>query len=208
MDYENTEIDEYIIDCQFLPCINWFKISIDQKYLNFDIYERWKKMSFGNRCTLLGGGGLIQLSVPVEKGRDQKALFRDIKISYLENWQLKFWRTIVSCYNRAPFFEFYKDELQETLMKKHTFLMDLNMELISLCFKYLNDSKVIRIIDGNKMIKIDSLEHYLLPKNSQALPSPITYHQMFSDRHGFQANLSILDLLFMEGPEAKYLLSK
>ena len=86
--------------------------------------------------------------------------------------------------------------------------MDLNIELISLCFKYLNVNKEVIMIDDNKMPKIDATDNYLVPKNSQALPSPIIYHQMFSDRHGFQPNLSILDLIFMEGPEAKYLLIK
>ena len=35
-----------------------------------------------------------------------------------------------------------------------------------------------------------------------------TYIQMFDDKHGFIPNLSILDLLFMEGPNAISFLEK
>jgi len=206
-----NEIDEnsiYTIDNQFIPCINWFKISINTRYINFNVSEKWKKMSFGNRCILSGGNGLIQLSVPVEKGRDQNAIFKDIKISYLDNWQIKFWRTIISCYNRSPFFEYYAEQLRETLFKKHNFLRDLNDEIIDLVFTLLAVNKKISWINDNKPTHIDSGEHYLTPRTFQLNPEPVVYHQMFMDRQGFQANLSIIDLLFMEGPEALYLLSK
>ena len=208
MIYESNENNEYIIDLQFIPSINWFKISIENKYIRFNSFERWEKMSFGNRCTLFGGNGLINLSVPLEKGRDQKGLLRDIKISYLDNWQIKFWRTIISCYNRAPFFEYYKDDFEASLFKKHEFLVDLNLELILLCFKYLNVNKEVIMVSDDKFKRLDADSHYLTPKTFQQDPNPVSYHQMFSDRFGFQPNLSIIDLLFMEGPEAKYLLIK
>ncbi len=34
------------------------------------------------------------------------------------------------------------------------------------------------------------------------------YHQIFSDKHGFISNLSILDLLFHEGPNTQEYLEK
>ena len=205
---ENTEKIEYTIDNHFIPCVNWFKTSIKQTNIKINASERWKKMSFGNRCTLLGGNGLINLSVPVKNGRDQQALFRDIQISYLDNWQVKFWRTISSCYGRAPFFVYYADEIQEILFKKHDYLSDLNIEFIKLMLRYLRVNKEVMIVDDNKISQLDMAAHYLTPRNFQAEPSPQVYHQLFSDRFGFQANLSILDLLFMEGPEAKYILDK
>lgn len=205
---EKYENETYIIDNHFIPCINWFKNSINNKYINISEYEKWKKMSFGNRCTLLGGNGLVNLSVPLEKGRDQKALFKDIKISYLVNWQLKFWRTIISCYNRSPFFEYYKDGFQEILFKKHVYLLDLNLEMIQLCLSYLSLNKDVRWISDDKLPHLDSEKHYLTPKTFQSDPNPITYHQLFMDRHGFQPNLSVMDLLFMEGPEAHFILNK
>lgn len=205
---EMNEIKMYTIDNQFLPNINWFKISIKGKYINFSSFERWKKMSFGNRCTLSGGNGLVNLSIPLEKGRDQKSLFRDIKISYLDNLQVKFWITIISSYNRSPFFEYYGDGFREILFKKHSFLQDLNIEMIYLCLNYLSINKEVMMVSDDNLPHIDSRKHYLTPKTYHEDPDPVIYHQMFIDRFGFQANLSILDLLFMEGPEAHYLLNK
>lgn len=205
---EINENYSYIIDNQFIPNVNWFKMSTKGRYINFDLSERWKKMSFGNRCTLSGANGLVNLSVPIEKGRDQKAYFRDIKISYSEDWQRKSWSTIISCYNRAPFFVYYQDGIHDILFKKHIFLQDLNLEMINLCLSYLSINKEVRIIDGDKLPLVDSSANFLTPKTFQLDPRPITYHQMFMDRIGFQPNLSIIDLLFMEGPEAINILYK
>lgn len=197
----------YYIDCHFIPCVNWFKISIKEKYIKIYEFERWQKMSFLNRCTLLGGNGLVNLSVPVENGRDQKGLFRDIKISYSDNWQIKFWRTIISCYNRAPFFVYYREDFERILMTKYTFLRDLNIDLIRLCINYLGVNKDIIIVNDNNLNRLNARDHYLTPQTFQLDPRPLTYHQMFGDRFGFQANLSVVDLLFMEGPEAYSLLA-
>ncbi|MEZ5072318.1 MAG: WbqC family protein [Bacteroidales bacterium] len=51
---------------------------------------------------------------------------------------------------------------------------------------------------------------FIHPKKNMAIEDPgfrsPEYHQVFSDRHGFHSNLSILDLLFNEGPHALSLL--
>lgn len=207
MIYENNENDNYIIDNQFIPCVNWFKMSIDQTYINISEDESWKKMSFGNRTIISGGNGLINLTVPLENGRNQKCAFRDVKITQNENWQIRHWRTIVSCYNRSPFFEFYEQGLQSLYSKKQLFLYDLNISFIDLIFTYLSDKKEIRVVNENKYEHLSSKDYFMTPKNFKDITHPITYHQLFMDRLGFIPNLSILDMLFMEGPNCKRLLN-
>lgn len=206
MIYENDESKNYIIDNQFFPCVNWFKISINQTYINFSESESWKKMSFGNRCVIAGANGLINLTVPLENGRNQKSLFRDVKIAQNENWQIRHWRTIVSCYNRSPFFEYYEQGLYELYFKKYQFLFDLNISFIDCINVYLFDKKEIRLVDETKLNTISSAEHFMTPQKFKDDPAPTTYHQLFMDRLGFIPNLSILDMLFMEGPNTKILL--
>ena len=40
-------------------------------------------------------------------------------------------------------------------------------------------------------------------KENDSSKEPKSYYQVFSDRHGFQKDLSAIDLLFNTGPEAR-----
>src|SRR5574337_724916 len=90
-----------IIDNQSFPIVNWIKFLFSKQNIILLSCESYQKMSFRNRYVLAGSNGLINLSVPVLKGRNQKTPFRDVKISNNESWQLTHWRTITSCYNKS-----------------------------------------------------------------------------------------------------------
>jgi hypothetical protein len=89
-------------------------------------------MSFRNRCQIVGAEGVIDLSIPLVRGRDQKALMKDVRISSAQPWQSQHWKTIVSCYSRSPWFEFYRDELEGLYRKQWNFLLDWNL----VCFEW------------------------------------------------------------------------
>lgn len=190
----------------YFPCINWFKNSIKHSNIELLSTERWQKMSFRNRCVVAGSNGLINLSIPLVNGRNQKLQFRDVKIDYSTKWQLQHWRTIVSCYNKAPYFDYFEEIFHPFFERRYEFLFDLNRDIIQIIIKFLNERQSIIIFNGNyEPTPIEPLP-YCSPKNFQALPYPVKYTQVFEDRIGFQPNLSILDLLFSEGLHAKKLL--
>ncbi len=85
------------------------------------------KMSFRNRCIILGAGGPVTLSIPLEEGRSQRRLTKDVRIANRYPWQSQQWKTIMSCYNRSPWFEFYRDELEALFQKQVDFLVDWNL---------------------------------------------------------------------------------
>src|SRR5205085_8316027 len=89
--------------------------------------ESYHKMSFRNRFVVSGSNGLIHLSVPLVYGRNQKIPFKDVRVCYREKWQLIHWRTITSCYNRSPYFEYYRDELEKFFVNRWEFLFDWNL---------------------------------------------------------------------------------
>ncbi len=89
-------------------------------------------MSFRNRCRIAGAEGAIDLSIPLLQGRDQKTLMKDVRISDRQGWQAQHWKTIVSCYSRSPWFEFYRDELEGVYKKRVDFLLDWNL----VCFEW------------------------------------------------------------------------
>jgi hypothetical protein len=121
-----------IVDLQYFPSIILYKTLYNFSNIIFEQYESYQKMSFRNRCRIAGAEGVINLSIPLVRGRDQKALMKDVRISAAQPWQSQHWKTIVSCYSRSPWFEFYRDELDRLYRKQWDFLLDWNLA----CFEW------------------------------------------------------------------------
>ena len=159
----------------------------------------------------MGPNGLITLSIPVKKKRGVKNHLRDIRIDYDTPWNKIHWRSFVASYAASPFFEFMKDDLVEFYERRYEFLVDLNQQLLDRTLQSLGLNIPIKYSDTFSEIGDDNdPRHFIHPKMDQTVLdpdfSPKVYHQVFSDRLGFQANLSILDLLFNEGPAAPSIL--
>lgn len=187
-----------IFDNQYFPCINWFKNSINDSYIKINGFEKYKKRSFYNRCVVASANGANFLSVPLEGGRNanQNELFKNVKISYVENWQKKHWKTIKSCYGNSPFFDYYKYDLYPFFEKKYVYLFDLNIDIIKTICSLLFDNKQVIIVDEfNKDLSVKSY----FPKDYSIVEASPRYQQLFEEKYGFLPNLSIIDLLFMEG---------
>src|SRR5690606_29272319 len=121
-----------LADLEYFAPIIFYSDLNKYSHCVFDQYEEYQKMSFRNRCTLLGGNGPINLSIPLVGGRGQKTLMKDIRISNTDNWQGRHWKTIVSCYNRSPWFEYYRDELEKMYRNRVESLMEWNLT----CFRW------------------------------------------------------------------------
>jgi hypothetical protein len=206
----NNNNKTYIIDNQFFGCINSYSKLIQYSNIKIEQFDNWQKMSFRNRCVVAGSNGLIHLTVPVEKGRDQKSLYKDVRINYTGHWQKQHWRTIFSCYGKAPFFEYYRFWIETFFLeKKFEFLFDMNLEIMDWVCSILKCvgkySLTHSFRQGNEIV---DYRNKWLPKNFQSGEGGIKYFQLFEDKIGFQSNLSILDLLFCEGPNSIFLLKQ
>ncbi len=194
-----------LIENQYFGTVNYYKMLFDYSYIEIDQYERFQKMSFRNRCIIPGSNGLIQLTVPVEKGRNQHTSIREVKIAYTENWGLQHCKSMEACFNRAPFFEFYRDELFGLLEKRPVFLFDLNMAALEWVLKKLKVPLEIgfsQLEENNPNRLMEDRRNSQLPKNYSQETETIKYTQVFEDRIGFKPNMSILDLLCCTGPAA------
>lgn len=196
-----------VIDSHYFPCINYMKMLSGFSYVELESCETFQKNSFRNRCVVAGSNGLINLSVPLVNGRDQKVMYRDLKIDNSQKWQVQHWRTITSCYQKSPFFEYYAPGVEALLTTPHEYLFGMNMAIISWLKKVLKLPVTIGTTSGYLHAYTDinyaDSRNSIRPNNYQESPELVSrYFQMFEDRIGYQPNLSILDLLFCAGPTA------
>ncbi len=128
-------------------------------------------------------------------------------IDYDTNWQKLHWKSIESAYRSSPFFEFYEDDLKPFYEKKYKFLLDFNIEIQNMVLEHLDIDVNLKFTDKYCHIlteEIDDLREKIHPKKKENDPDFITveYTQVFQGKYGFIPNLSIIDLLFNEGPNA------
>lgn len=196
-----------LIENQYFGTVSYYKMLFQYTYIKLEQYEHYQKMSFRNRCMIPGANGIIQLSVPLQNGRNQRSLMKEVKIAYRDNWVLQHCRCLDACYNRAPFFEFYRDELFELLETRPVYLFDLNLSLMNWVLKKLKVNLQIELSDTfiiNPSAEIVDARNQILPKNFQTNDQLVKYTQVFEDRIGFKPNMSMVDLLFCVGPNRAF----
>ena len=186
--------------------------------------ENYQKQSYRNRCRFYAADGVQPLSFPIihEEGT-YKHPVKDIKVDYSTPWLLQHKRAIVSAYRTSAYFEYYQDELFAILDSCPEKLLDLNMALLRFFIEKTGLKVDLRLteeyskegmiadVDGNNIPCVD-LREVIHPKrpntilNNLALEKP--YFQVFAPKYGFQSDLSIMDLLFNEGPDSILYLKK
>ena len=198
-----------VIENQYLAPVSLYLTLEGGSNIGFEQFEVYQKRSFRNRCIIAGANGPVSLSIPLHEGREQKRFIRDIRIANQYGWQDQHWKTIVSSYNRSPWFEYYKSSLEKFYVKRFEFLFDWNLALFEWTIQKLEMDKVAELTDHFEKeyddLKWLDLRNKLLPKNYQNFKVP-NYSQVFMDRSGFLPNLSILDLLFCEGKNSQRIL--
>lgn len=172
-------------------------------------HEFFQKSSFRNRCEISGPNGKLVLSVPIVGGKDKKQYYADTKISYDHHWQKDHWNSLCSSYRRSPYFEYYEDKFGNIFDKEYETLFSLNLDLFMLIKDLLKLNLDIQFSDKYEKEVNSDIEDYrsfFLPKRELAVD--IKYLQVFEDRTGFIPNLSIVDLLFNEGPNSLHLIKQ
>ena len=200
-----------VIEYQYFPPVTLFKTLRSRTHLLFERYESFQKRSFRNRVVIAGADGPISLSIPLRSGRNQKCLTRDVLIDNRTRWQVLHWKTIVSCYNRSPWFEYYQDELKELYKMDFEFLVDWNYACFQWALNKLELNLPVSMTDHWEQeydtVLCDDWRNKLSPNSIQTkFPDSPQYRQVFSDRTGFIPHLSILDLLFCEGKNGRIIL--
>ena len=155
-----------------------------------------------NRCYVLGANGKQLLNIPISHTNKSfgKLKLKEVLIED-SSWQRQHYKSLTTAYNHSPFFEFYKDDLQYIFKKKYKYLLDINIDSFHFINEALDLSKEYNISKKYNDKVDDDYRYHADVKNTDKTKC-IPYIQMFQDRNNFLNNLSILDLLFMEGPNS------
>lgn len=203
-----------LLSTAYFAPVRYFSKLISYPEIYIEQHENFVKQTYRNRTVILGANGPIPLIVPVEKGRDRKVTIKDLRIAYDEEWQRNHWRTIFSAYNSSPFFEYYADDIETFFRKKPVFLFDFNQQITETILELIEAEVNIKLTDDFEQIPENCLNfrEQISPKLHLINPDPHfevqPYTQVFSEKFGFVPDLSILDLLFNEGPSAHALLEE
>jgi hypothetical protein len=195
-----------LTDLPYFGSISFFQKIIHQESIFYDQDAPYTKMSFKNRMVIATAQGPLHLSIPIIGGRDQKCPIQTIQIAYDSPWELQHFKALVSNYQRAPFFEYYKDSLFDLYQTKPKNLLEFQITTNEWVRKQIKGDWLLSVIPDNSK-QTDKWVDPWLPKNYQNYPQPFQYIQVFQDKTGILPNLSILDLLFnCGGKQSKQLL--
>jgi len=193
---------DVLIHPTYFPSVSHFVAMAQSGGITLEMDDNFQKQTNRNRMYVYSPNGVQLLNLPVKHSKFAHQKTRDIKLETAFDWQKQHFKSLEAAYRSSPFFEYFEDAFAPIFEKRHTFLMDLNLQTMAVSAKclgmdfnysetteYFRDAPDFKDFRGLANGKKDTAE--LEP-----------YNQVFADRHGWLNNLSILDLLCNEGRHA------
>jgi hypothetical protein len=186
----------------YFPSISFMTRFLAEKEPIIEIWETYHKQTYRNRCRVMTANGVESLSVPVVKTNGNHTMTKDVIISPIEPWQHIHSRCLESAYKASPYFDHYYDYLKPIFEDHFERLIDLNDATLMAVLKILKVKKdIVHTTDYVHKTENDFREVFS-PKNIPKSSSFPAYYQVFNTKFPFTPDLSVLDLIFNEGPEA------
>lgn len=186
----------------FSPICQFQKL-ITAESIVFEVFDNYQKQTYRTRFNIYSPNGIQLLNIPIKHQKGIRQKTKDVRIDNSCQWQKNHLKSLQNAYRSSPYFEFYEDDLLPLYQNKCNFLLDFLLKTQELSFDMLQ-------LDINykktTSYQVDYTEqhdyrHLALTKSKQTFATD-PYKQVFDDKHGFLPNLSILDLVFNEGPNA------
>jgi len=163
-----------------------------------------------HRYRVDGPNGLQTLTVPlVGATNNMMTPLRDVLISEHGDWRRLHWGALYSAYGRSPYFDYVADDLSRVIHGSQRYLHDFNRQMHEVIVDFMDLPLVTRYLEqgGDVAAADEDLRGRIGMKKPDALPiNDVAYYQMWTGRDGFQADLSILDLMMNMGREGIFTL--
>ncbi len=193
----------------YFPPISWWAAMVEclknDIHILLEVQENFPKQTYRNRMEIYGANGLLVLSIPIQKS-DTSRKYAATQVCNRENWQMIHWKSLEYAYRASPYFEFYENKLKSVFFSNQKSLLTFNLEMITVIAEFLS-IKIPFTTTTSYTLGCDlhsgALDYrdYFSAKEKLHWGKP--YTQVFGEKFGFLPNLSILDLLFCKGPQAK-----
>lgn len=199
-----------LIEPHYLGSLEFFILLTQFEEITLEVNQHFSKQTYKNRCYILSSQGKLPLTVPVKFSN--RTIFKDAKIDHSQSWQKDHWGAFYSTYGKSPFFEYFSDSFKVVWDKNHKYLLDLNLDFMTLCLDLLQIDKSFSFTEMyqpqaiNGVRDVREVIHPKLSFEGREFYTPHEYIQNFGN--DFVPNLSILDLLFCEGTGASQVLKK
>ena len=194
-------------------------LELSPSVIYIEAKENYQKQSYRNRCRFYAADGVQALSFPViHEGGTHKLPIDRIKVDYSTPWLVQHQRAIVSAYRTSAYFEYYQDELFDVMDRRPERLIDLNMSILRFFLDKTGIAADLRLteeympadVSGSVLLDgkvlCEDLRERIHPKRHNDVLSELglekPYFQVFSQKYGFLSDLSVMDLLFNEGPDS------
>ena len=186
----------------YLAPVSYYQRLMGASHVMMEAHENYTKQTYRNRALIAAPQGIMPLTIPIQHNSGEKILMKDVRLSDHGNWRHLHWQALQTAYDKSPFFEFYADDFRPFYEgKPTTFLLDFNMQLQETVCRLIGITPSVALTEtylaeGNFL----DLRNAFSPKQREmACPQ---YYQVFSQKHGFLPDLSVVDLLFNMGPES------
>ncbi|MBQ0770157.1 MAG: WbqC family protein [Bizionia sp.] len=187
----------------YFPTIETFVAIANTDSVTFEVFDNYQKQTYRNRCYIYAANGKLQLSVPVIYTQKNRQLYQDVKIANTYNWQDIHFKSLESAYRTSPFYEYYIDDIKPLYTESFDSILDFNLACFEVICEALQLDITITKTENFEKEPEDSLDYrYLVNAKKDTVLQFDNYTQVFNAKHGYINNLSILDLLFNEGPSA------
>lgn len=185
----------------YLPPISWFSVFLQHDAeVTLEQFENFPKQTYRNRTVIYGANGTLALIIPVL--HNGKKTINEIEVSQRENWQKLHWKSIKNAYQSSPYFEFYEDQLAQIFTFETQSLFQFNLNALQIIQKILKTEKAYSLNEEftKTPAEVDFRNKFSAKKESEFEMEE--YYQTFSDKLGFEKDISILDLICNKGPES------
>src|SRR5690554_7968176 len=187
----------------YFPSIEQMAAVARAKNVRWEVEDNYQKQTYRNRCYIAHSNGLLLLNIPIKHSKDGKRQkSRNVVVENDFPWQEQHWKSLQSAYRTSPFFEYYEDEMAPLFTEPVVNLMAHNFKIIHLLCDLLGVALNYSKTDTFQIQPEIADLRFLVDAKRETSFHPQTYIQVHGANHPFLPNLSVLDLLFNEGPNA------